>query len=95
MSTRKSKGKYVHTHFKGVKFNHFFRNCEKALNSIFVLLNHFQRAISYICNTNGDIICQNGWMEPVDTDNRDPLSPCSEPICTNGCEHGTCVSPDW
>jgi len=56
---------------------------------------NLKRAISYICNTNGDIICQNGWMEPVDTDDRDPLSPCSEPICTNGCEHGTCVSPDW
>ena len=60
-----------------------------------ISLNYFQRAISYICNTNGDIICQNGWMEPVDTDDRDPLSPCSEPICSNGCEHGTCVSPDW
>jgi len=54
---------------------------------------NLKRAQSYTCTNAGDIVCQNGWQEPEDPNHRDPLNPCSQPICRE-CIHGTCVSPD-
>ena len=63
-----------------------------------LLLFFFKRANSYICTKAGEIICQTGWREPTDPDQRNPLIPCAEPICdhTNaGCVHGVCKSPNY
>ena len=54
----------------------------------------FQRAISYSCTSDGEIICQNGWKEAVHPDDRDPLNPCSQPICDQECVNGLCISPN-
>jgi len=51
---------------------------------------NLKRAQSYTCTSSGEVICQNGWQEPNDSD---PMNPCSQPICQE-CMHGICVSPD-
>ena len=51
----------------------------------------------YICNSTGSVICQSGWKEPEDHEERDELNPCPEPICgtdTETCENGICTAPD-
>ena len=51
----------------------------------------------YICNSTGFVICQSGWKEPEDHEERDELNPCPEPICgtdTETCENGVCTAPD-
>merc|ERR1711962_354520 len=49
-------------------------------------------AKSYFCDTRGNIICQSGWNKSEEID--DWLNPCSEPICSKGCQNGKCVGPD-
>ena len=52
----------------------------------------FQKALTYTCDREGNVICQHGWTD-ID-------SLCSQPICnfgqngtTIGCDHGICVEP--
>jgi len=49
----------------------------------------------YICSSTGKIICQSGWTEHENKDERDPLHPCTVPICRRGCQHGECRAPDY
>ena len=63
------------------------------INSIF-----FKKSTTrYFCDASGDIVCQDGWREPTDFNNNktNPLNPCAEPICENGCVHGFCKSPNF
>jgi hypothetical protein len=59
---------------------------------------NLKRTNRYICDSDGNVICQSGWREPIDRDDRDDLNPCTEPICDHngqGCLHGECRSPDY
>ena len=59
-----------------------------------ILINHIQQTTKYICDNDGNVICQSGWK---DSEPEDPLNPCSEPIChgTDGCANGLCRAPDY
>ena len=59
-----------------------------------ILINHIQQTTKYICDNDGNVICQSGWKN---SDPEDPLNPCSEPIChgEQGCENGMCRAPDY
>jgi len=52
---------------------------------------------SYICDHNGNVICQAGWKQPENM--KEAIrNPCSEPICNHanlGCMHGVCRSPNF
>ena len=51
----------------------------------------------YVCDFTGAIICQNGWKELNDVDQRNPLYPCLEPVCDyegETCQNGICKAPD-
>jgi len=54
---------------------------------------NLKRAQSYTCSRTGEIVCQNGWKEPDESNNRDPMNPCPQPIC-HRCVHGSCVGPN-
>ena len=57
----------------------------------------FQLTNRYICNSTGAVICQSGWKEPADIEERDELNPCPIPICGTAnetCDNGICTAPD-
>ena len=47
----------------------------------------------YLCDSNGTVICQNGW-EPCNDAEKEKLEPCLMPVCDPQCQHGECRSPD-
>ena len=51
-----------------------------------------QSTTRYICDNEGNVICQSGWKC---SEQEDHLNPCSEPICTGGCMNGICKAPDF
>merc|ERR1712226_1511700 len=53
-----------------------------------------KQTTKYICDNDGNVICQSGWKN---SEPEDPLNPCSEPICHGeaGCENGMCRAPDY
>ena len=53
-----------------------------------------QKSVTYICSSDGDPICMNGWREPENPSLLDPLNPCYEPLCQPKCIHGSCIAPD-
>ena len=53
----------------------------------------FQRTRSYFCDRRGNVICQSGWEKSQENEN--PLHPCSEPICRDGCNNGECKAPNY
>ena len=53
----------------------------------------FQRTRSYFCDRRGNVICQSGWEKSQEKEN--PLHPCSEPICRDGCNNGECKAPNY
>jgi len=52
---------------------------------------NLKNQIRYICDTFGNVTCNNGWSKANDSD---PLHPCLTPICNPPCVHGKCKSPD-
>ena len=51
----------------------------------------------YVCDRQGNVICQSGWKEPEYQNEETALNPCLEPICDfngAGCVHGECRSPN-
>ena len=70
------------------------------LFKLFISILFKKSTTRYFCDASGDIICQDGWREPLDSNNNginpsNPLNPCGEPICENGCVHGVCKSPNF
>ena len=62
------------------------------------LISFLQLTNRYICNSEGEVFCQNGWEEPSDPNLVDPLNPCPVPICDlygQTCEHGNCEAPNY
>jgi len=53
-----------------------------------------KQTTKYICDNDGNVICQSGWKN---SEPGNPLNPCSEPICHGeaGCENGMCRAPDY
>jgi len=55
---------------------------------------NLKRTTKYICDNDGNVICQSGWKH---SEPEDHLNPCSDPIChgDDGCENGICRAPDY
>ena len=47
----------------------------------------------YLCDSNGTVICQNGWEHCNDAE-KEELEPCLMPICDPKCQHGECRAPN-
>ena len=66
------------------------------LRCMFKKLFKFLFFARYVCDTDGNIVCQPGWQEPLVRDATSLLNPCLEPICDHnglGCVHGDCRAP--
>jgi len=52
----------------------------------------------YVCDNQGNVICQSGWKEPGYQNEETELNPCLAPICDYngaGCVHGECRAPNY